>query len=48
VKDNYDTIDLPTTAGSVALKGSMPGRDAFQVKKLRDAGAVIVGKTNLH
>jgi amidase len=48
VKDNYDTIDLPTTAGSVALKGSMTGRDAFQVKKLRDAGAVIVGKTNLH
>jgi amidase len=48
VKDNYDTVDLPTTAGSVALKGSMPGRDAFQVKKLREAGAVIVGKTNLH
>jgi amidase len=48
VKDNYDTSDMPTTAASVALKGSMPGRDAFQVKKLRDAGAVIVGKTNLH
>ncbi|HEY7290643.1 MAG TPA: amidase family protein [Vicinamibacterales bacterium] len=48
VKDNYDTIDLPTTAASVALKGSMAGRDAFQVKKLRDAGAVILGKTNLH
>jgi amidase len=48
VKDNFDTIDLPTTAGSIALKGSMPGRDAFQVRKLREAGAVIVGKTNLH
>jgi amidase len=48
VKDNFETIDLPTTAGSVALKGSMAGRDAFQVRKLREAGAVIVGKTNLH
>ncbi len=48
VKDNYDTRDMPTTAASAALKGSMPGRDAFQVKKLREAGAVIVGKTNLH
>ena len=48
VKDNFETIDLPTTAGSLALKGSMAGRDAFQVRKLREAGAVIVGKTNLH
>ena len=48
VKDNYDTADMPTTAGSIALKGSMPARDAFQVRKLRGAGAVIVGKTNLH
>jgi Asp-tRNA(Asn)/Glu-tRNA(Gln) amidotransferase A subunit family amidase len=48
VKDNYDTIDMPTTAGSRALEGSMSGRDAFQVRKLREAGAVIVGKTNLH
>jgi amidase len=48
VKDNYDTADLPTTAGSIALKGSMAERDAFQVKKLRDAGVVIVGKANLH
>ena len=48
LKDNYDTVDLPTTAGSIALKGSRPERDAFQVRKLRDAGAVIVGKTNLH
>jgi Asp-tRNA(Asn)/Glu-tRNA(Gln) amidotransferase A subunit family amidase len=48
VKDNYDTVDLPTTAGSIALKNAPAGRDAFQVRKLRDAGAVIVGKTNLH
>ena len=48
VKDNYDTIDMPTTAGSRALEGSMSGRDAFQVRRLRAAGAVIVGKTNLH
>jgi len=48
VKDNYDTADMPTTAGSLAMKGSLPGRDGFQVRKLRAAGAVIVGKTNLH
>src|SRR5579864_6779859 len=48
IKDNYDTADLPTTAGSVALEGSIAERDAFQVRRLRDAGAVIVGKTNLH
>src|SRR5204862_8316077 len=48
VKDNYDTADMPTTAGSKALDGSMAARDAFQVRKLREAGAVIVGKTNLH
>lgn len=48
VKDNYATAGMPTTAGSLALAGFMTGRDAFMVKKLRDAGAVIVGKTNLH
>jgi len=48
VKDNYDTADMPTTAGSVALLGSRPDRDAFQVRRLRDAGAIILGKTNLH
>ncbi len=48
IKDNFDTADMPTTAGSVALKGSMAERDAFQVRKLRAAGAVILGKTNLH
>lgn len=48
VKDNFDTFDLPTTAGSLALQGSIPPDDAFLVRRLRDAGAVILGKTNLH
>jgi len=47
LKDNFDTYDLPTTAGSLLLKGSIPPNDAFVVKKLRDAGAIILGKTNL-
>ena len=48
VKDNYDTFDMPTSAGSLALAGLVPPDDAFQVRKLREAGAVILGKTNLH
>ena len=44
LKDNIDTADLPTTGGSVLLEGSMPPDDAFVVKKLRAAGAVIVAK----
>ena len=48
LKDNYDTADMPTTAGSVALAGFTPARDGFQVRKLRDAGAVIIAKSNLH
>src|SRR5436853_288367 len=48
IKDNFETADMPTTAGSVALTGFMTGRDAFQVKRLREAGAIIIGKTNLH
>jgi amidase len=48
VKDNYETLDMPTAAGSVALARFHPRADAFQVKKLRDAGAVILGKTNMH
>ena len=47
LKDNYDTFDLQTTAGSQLLAGSIPPDDAFVVKKLRDAGAVIVAKVNL-
>lgn len=48
VKDNYDTADMPTTGGSRSLEGMMAPDDAFQVRKLREAGAVILGKTNLH
>ncbi len=48
LKDNMATADrMQTTAGSLALLGSRPPRDAFVVSKLRDAGAVILGKTNL-
>ena len=47
LKDNIDTADLPTTGGSMLLEGSMPPDDAFVVKKLRAAGAVIVAKANL-
>ena len=48
IKDNIDTHDrMTTTAGSLALGGSIPLQDSFVAKKLRDAGAVILGKTNL-
>jgi len=47
VKDNYDTYDLPTTGGSIGLKGAVPAYDASMVKKLRAAGAVILAKTNM-
>jgi amidase len=47
VKDNVDTADLPTTAGSRALVGSHPLRDAPVVARLHAAGAVVLGKTNL-
>jgi len=48
VKDNYDTADLPTTGSTLGLASFTPPEDAFQVRKLKDAGAVILGKTNLH
>ena len=48
IKDNIDTHDrMTTTAGSLALGGSIPLQDSSVAKKLRDAGAVIIGKTNL-
>jgi len=48
IKDNIDTADrMMTTAGSLALVGSRPPRDSFVAQKLRAAGAVILGKTNL-
>jgi amidase len=47
VKDNYDTKGLQTTAGSLALKGFVPTEDAYIVKKLREAGAIVLAKSNL-
>jgi len=48
IKDNIDTQDrMMTTAGSLALVGAKPAQDAFVARKLRDSGAVILGKTNL-
>ena len=47
LKDNIDTFDLPTTAGSQLLAGSIPPDDAWVAKKLRDAGCVIIAKVNL-
>lgn len=48
LKDNIDTADkMTTTAGSLALEGSIPSRDAFIAAKLRAAGAILLGKTNL-
>lgn len=48
VKDNFDMAGLPTTAGTIAFAALYPRDDAFQVKRLREAGAVIIAKTNLH
>lgn len=47
LKDNFDTADMPTTGGSVTLAKSMPQDDAFVVKKLRDAGVIVLAKANL-
>ncbi len=47
VKDNYDTHDLPTTGGSAALAGSMAADDAYQVRRIREAGAIVLAKSNL-
>jgi Asp-tRNA(Asn)/Glu-tRNA(Gln) amidotransferase A subunit family amidase len=47
VKDNYDTFDLSTTAGSLSLAGSIPPDDAFQVRKIREAGAIVLAKSNM-
>jgi amidase len=47
IKDNIETKELPTTAGSLALKDNMTGRDAPMSANLRKAGAILLGKTNL-
>lgn len=48
LKDNFDTFDMPTSGGNIELKNAQPTKDAFITKKLRDAGAIIIAKTNLH
>ena len=47
LKDNFDTADMPTEAGSIALQGSCPPDDAFMVKRLRDNDAIILAKSNM-
>ena len=48
VKDNYETFDMATTAGSKLLENFRTGRDATQIDRLRAAGAIILAKTNMH
>jgi Asp-tRNA(Asn)/Glu-tRNA(Gln) amidotransferase A subunit family amidase len=48
LKDNFDTFDMPTSGGSLALANHQPKADAYIVGRLREAGAIIVGKSNMH
>ena len=47
VKDNYNTTGLQTAAGSLAMKGFIPEEDAYQVRVLKDAGAIVLAKSNM-
>lgn len=47
VKDLYDTSDMPTTNGSLTFEGFQPAEDSYQVAKLREAGAIIIGKSSM-
>jgi len=47
IKDNFDTHDMVTSGGSIALKDSYPPDDAFMIRKLREAGAIVLAKTNM-
>ena len=47
LKDNIDTMDMPTTGGTLALAASRPSKDAFLVEKLKSAGAIVLAKANL-
>ena len=47
VKDNFETTDLPTTAGSLSLQGFVSNKDAFQVRRIREAGAIVLAKSNM-
>ncbi|MDQ8036880.1 MAG: amidase family protein [Pedobacter sp.] len=46
-KDNIDTVDMPTTAGALALQSSRPDDDAYIIQKIRNAGGIIIGKANM-
>lgn len=48
LKDNFNTADMPTTSGSVALKDMVPAQDASTVARMREAGALILAKTHMH
>ncbi len=47
VKDNFETIGLQSAAGSLSLKGFVSNRDAFQVQRIKDAGAIVLAKSNM-
>lgn len=47
VKDNFQTIGLQTAAGNIALKGYRPLKDAFQVRRIKEAGAIVLAKSNM-
>ena len=47
VKDNFETRDLPTTAGSLSMQGFVSDKDAFQVRRIREAGAIVLAKSNM-
>ena len=47
VKDNFETHDLPTTAGSLSLQGMLPKQDAYMVRRIREAGAIVLAKSNM-
>ena len=47
VKDNFETIGLQSAAGSLSLKGFVSNKDAFQVKRIREAGAIVLAKSNM-
>src|SRR5262245_51959249 len=48
LKDNYDTFDMPTSAASLSLATSVPPDDGYLVRRLREGGAIFLGKTNMH
>jgi Amidase len=48
VKDNINTADMPTSAGTPALQNARPARNAPSLRKLLDAGAIVIGKANMH